>query len=225
MRLYIGNIQPFMKLDGIELVTAERRVRIQHYVQPADQARCLVAGLLLRKVCGVTDDSQLIFSKNGKPYLKNDRLCFNISHAGDYVVLATADCEVGVDIEKSVPYDDAVAARCFTPAEQKWLQEQGTDEAFYYLWTAKESIMKGSGLGLSLPPETFCVLPVDSSPHTIGGNVWFLNWFSQDEHIICSAILGKAEQVELITVSSILDCEAKILYNTDPVPDDNDHDH
>jgi len=202
MRLYICGIQEFMGLDGMELVTAERRERIQQYVQPADRARCLVAGLLLRRVCGVTDDSQLVFGKNGKPYLKNSRLYFNISHAGDYVVLATADREVGVDIEKTVPCDDAVADRCLTSAERTWIQNQGTNEAFFYLWTAKESVMKGSGLGLAMLPETFCVLPVDSSPHTINGKTWFLDWKVHDGYVICSAIFGKAEQTELLTVVS-----------------------
>jgi len=201
MRLYISGIQAFKGLSGMELVTAERRKRIQQYVQPADKARCLVAGLLLRRVCGVTDDSQLALGENGKPYLKDRHLYFNISHAGDYVVLATADNEVGVDIEKTCPYDNAIAARCFTSAEKKWLQDQGTDEAFFYLWTAKESVMKGSGLGLSLPPETFCILPVDSSPHTIDGRTWFLDWSVHDGHIICGAMLGKAEETELIPVS------------------------
>jgi len=201
MRLYISGIQAFMGLNGMELVTMERRVRIQHYIQPADQARCLVAGLLLRMVCGVTEDSQLILGENGKPYLKNNPLYFNISHAGDYVVLATAESEIGVDIEKITPYDDTVAARCFTSAEQKWIQEQGNDEAFFYLWTAKESIMKGSGQGLSLPPETFCVLPVDASPHAINGKVWFLDWHVHEGHVLCGANGNEAEKTEMIVVS------------------------
>ena len=121
LKLYINSIQPFMLLDGLNLVTDTRRARIGTYVQPSDQARCLVAGLLLRKICGVTDDAQLYCGENGKPYLKNGGMYFNISHSGDYVVLATADSEVGVDIEKIVSADDAVADRCFTAEERKWI--------------------------------------------------------------------------------------------------------
>ena len=122
MKLYISNMRPFMSLDGMDLVTDARRARIGAYMQPTDQARCLVAGMLLRKVCGVTEDSQLHFGEQDKPYLRGKY--FNISHSGDYVVLATADSEVGVDIEKIEPYSDAVAARCFTAEEQKWLQSR-----------------------------------------------------------------------------------------------------
>ena len=133
MQLFISGIQPFMNLQGLELVTDSRKRRIQAYVRPEDKARRLVAGLLLRNVCGVTDDSQLMYGKNGKPYLKDKSIYFNLSHSGDYVVLAVADYEVGVDIEKIEPYDHAIAARCFTQGESEWLQSQGTDEAFYRL--------------------------------------------------------------------------------------------
>ena len=199
MRLYISGIQSFMNLKGLELVTNSRRSRIQAYVQTADKARCLVAGLLLRKVCGVTDDEQLITGANGKLYLKNTGMYFNISHSGDYVVLAVADNEVGVDIEKIEPYNNAVAARCFTERELEWLQTQRTDETFCRLWTAKESVMKASGLGFSLPPETFCVLPMDASAHFIAGANWFLEWLVHDGHVICGATKNKAEKTEVIT--------------------------
>ena len=202
MRLYISGIKPFMNLQGLELVTNTRRKRIQAYVQTADKARCLVAGLLLRNVCGVTDDEQLMNGANGKQYLKNGSICFNISHSGDYVVLATADCEVGVDIEKIAPYSGAVAARCFTERELEWLQTQKTDEAFCRLWTAKESIMKATGLGFSLSPETFCVLPMDASAHFIAGETWFLDWLIYDSHVICGATHRKPETTEKIILDT-----------------------
>jgi phosphopantetheinyl transferase len=198
MQLFISGIHPFMDLNGIELVTAERRERIHAYIQSEDKARALVAVLLLRRFCGITDDSQLMYGKNGKPYLKNKNIYFNISHSGDYVVLAIADNEVGVDIEKIEPYDHAVAARCFTRQESEWLQSQGTDEAFCRLWTAKESIMKSSGLGFALSPETFCVLPMDESAHFIDGENWFLEWRVHDGHVICCATHGMAEKTEVI---------------------------
>jgi len=197
MKIYVSGIQPFMDLNGIELVTAKRRERIHAYIQATDKARCLVAGLLLRQLCGVTDDSQLMIGENGKPYLKNGSVYFNLSHSGDYAVLAVADSEIGVDIEKVTPYDDAVAARCFTQAEQEWIKKQGNDEAFFTLWTAKESLMKGFGLGLSLPPESFCVLPKEESPYLINGREWFLDWLMYKGYMICYATGNKSEKIEV----------------------------
>jgi phosphopantetheinyl transferase len=171
-------------------------------MRPADKARCLAAGLLLRRFCGVTDDSLLAYGRNGKPYLTDGSLHFNLSHSGEYAVLAVAGSDVGVDIEKITSYEKAVAARCFTPAEQEWMMTQGTDSAFFTLWTAKESVMKGSGLGLSLPPGSFCTLPKNPSPCRIRGRDWFLDWHVYDGHIICGAHTDSRANPELIPVAA-----------------------
>ena len=186
MQLYIRNIQEYIKLQGLELVTASRRESIQKYIKTEDKARCLTAGLLLRDVCGVTDDEQLITGKNGKPYLKNKSTFFNISHSGDYAVLAVADSEIGVDIEKVTHYSEAVAMRCFTQEERDWLKTQPGNEAFFRLWTAKESVMKATGFGFSLPPRSFTVLPLNSC-FVLNKN-WLLNWIFHDNYIICCAV-------------------------------------
>jgi len=204
-RLYISNINAFNDLNGVELVTNARKERIHQYKQHKDKVRCLLVGLLLRKVCDITDDSQLIYGQNGKPYLKNNTIHFSISHSGDYVILATADNEVGVDIEKVNTYPEdnhfkEVATRFFTPQEYEWILQEKRNEAFYYIWTAKESIMKGTGLGFSLSPRNFCVLPIDSSAHNIVDRHWFFNWIQFDNHIICQAIENKQEKIEILTV-------------------------
>jgi phosphopantetheinyl transferase len=193
MSLYICDISDFMNLDGLGLVTPARKTRVLAYRQAADRARSLVSGLLLRRFCGVTDDGQLHYGENGKPALKDQSLCFNLSHSGNYVALAVAENEVGVDIEKVAPYHRAVPARCFQADEQEWLERQGTDEAFYYLWTAKESVMKALGQGLSLSPPSFSVLPVDSSPRQIAGKTMYLDWLPHDGHMLCRAVLNHPE--------------------------------
>jgi len=212
MRLYISGIQEFISLRGVELVTEKRRERISAYMREQDKARSLVAGLLLRHVCGVTDDSMLAFGEKGKPYLTGGRMHFNISHSGEYVVLASAGREVGVDIEKMRPYPAAVAEKVFTAAEREWLYSQNSNEAFYRLWTAKESIMKASGLGLSMAPGSFCVLPgqvreasgvipCDTPGCRVNGMVWYLDWLSFDGHMICRAIADSDDSTELIIAS------------------------
>ena len=187
MKLYISGIREIECLKGVELLTESRRARIDRYVRFEDKARCLIAGLLLRRVCGVTDDFQLTYGAKGKPYLKDGGAFFSISHSGDYVVLATSDSEVGVDIEKVANYSDSVAARCFTPQELKWMRSSSCRDTFHRLWTAKESIMKGTGLGFSLPPEAFSVIPEDSSAIFADDRYWSLDWLSYDGYIICRA--------------------------------------
>jgi 4'-phosphopantetheinyl transferase len=203
MQIYLGEIQAFMALDGADLITKTRRERVGAYTRAEDKARCLVAGLLLRRVCGVTDDGQLAFGPNGKPYLKYGGPHFNLSHSGGYAALAVSDNEVGVDIETIAPVSDAVAARCFTPPEREWMQRQESGpEAFFRLWTAKESIMKALGLGLSLPPASFSVLPADAPAYSVAGRNWFLDWRVHDGHMICRAVENAAETTEIVVLSA-----------------------
>jgi phosphopantetheinyl transferase len=119
-----------------------------------------------------------------------------------------------VDIEKIKPYPEAVAKRCFTAMERGWLCEAAPggarDEAFYRLWTAKESVMKATGLGFSLPPGDFSVLPMvesdseseSESSHRIAGKDWFLDWIALRGYMICIAVETRAGKTEYIELSA-----------------------
>ena len=85
---------------------------------------------------------------------------FNLSHSGDYVAVAISVEQVGVDLEQwkeRLPVAD-LAAHAFRPEEAAAIA--GSTEPhllFYRLWTAKEAVMKCTGLGLSLPPASIIV--------------------------------------------------------------------
>lgn len=91
------------------------------------------------------------YGEHGKPAIADFPKHFNLSHSGDYVVCAVCDSEVGVDIQKWVPFKERTAERFFAPEEWKLLQtlpmEQRT-EMFYRLWTRKEAYGKYTGLGI-----------------------------------------------------------------------------
>jgi 4'-phosphopantetheinyl transferase len=86
-------------------------------------------------------------------------LHFNISHSGDYVVVAFSDCPVGIDIEKNKGNRLKVAQRFFTQQELNDLflfaEEQEQVDYFYQLWTLKESYMKAIGKGISMSLDSF----------------------------------------------------------------------
>ena len=62
--------------------------------------RMLLSELLITEYNKKYIDIPIIFNKNGKPYLKNNNIYFNISHSNDYVICAISDKNIGVDIEK-----------------------------------------------------------------------------------------------------------------------------
>jgi len=91
------------------------------------------------------------YGGQGKPQIVNFPKKFNLSHSGDYVVCGVSDGEVGVDIQKWVPFKDRTAERFFAKEEWKLLQETGVEkrtELFYRLWSRKEAYGKYTGQGI-----------------------------------------------------------------------------
>ena len=92
------------------------------------------------------------YGEQGKPQIVNFPKKFNLSHSGDYVVCGVSNGEVGVDIQKWVPFKERTAERFFAPTEWKLLQELPASqrtELFYRLWSRKEAYGKYTGQGIS----------------------------------------------------------------------------
>ncbi len=91
-------------------------------------------------------------------------LSFNTSHsAGTAVIAVAAGTDVGVDIERIRPIDDAerLAADRFAASEADQLRSLPAEDreiGFLRLWTRKEAVVKALGLGLSMPLDRFSVL-------------------------------------------------------------------
>ncbi|MDL2261558.1 4'-phosphopantetheinyl transferase superfamily protein [Methanimicrococcus sp. OttesenSCG-928-J09] len=213
MKIYLSQMNDFKDLCGLNRLWSERREQVLRYLHPKDKARSLAAGLMMSFVLGITDDSQIQYNPFGKPYLSGSpeysespdsfasSVHFNLSHSGDYIVLAVDENEVGIDIEKILPYSDDIARKCFVSEEYRWLKQQKDVDSFYMLWTAKESVMKACGKGLQMPPESFNVLPVEDGPHLIDGKIWFLSWQIHDGHQICVASEKEISEINIISLS------------------------
>ncbi len=148
----------------LERVEEVRRARITQFGNTSAGRRCLGAGLLLTRIAEMDALSAALYSNPyGKPYLSG-QTPFNLSHAGGYAVLATAERAVGVDIERIRPIDHAgLSARFFHPDETAFLQASADPQAdFFTLWTLKESFLKAEGCGFLRSPRTFAVLPDES---------------------------------------------------------------
>lgn len=111
---------------------------------------------LLWRVLGEEAYEQAEFAKNehGKPYIVGNPIHYNISHSGQYVVLVTANNDVGVDVqEKKSLRMDAIARRFFAKEEwQAYAEANGEEERerlFFYIWCRKEAYGKYLGTGLN----------------------------------------------------------------------------
>lgn len=110
----------------------------------------LISGLLLKQYLDIKHDEQLTYNKYGKPLLTSGEKYFNLSHSGDFVVLAIADCEVGVDIEKVRPCHDAIVKKYFSTKQKSEIaqvENENRDKAFTKIWTGFEAMLKLKGTG------------------------------------------------------------------------------
>lgn len=111
---------------------------------------------LLRRALGdeIYEQAEFAHNEHGKPYIVGQPIHYNISHSGYFVVLVTADTEVGVDIqEKRSARMESMAKRFFSNEEWQAISRCESEEEkknlFYRIWCRKEAYGKYLGVGLS----------------------------------------------------------------------------
>ena len=201
MKLYRININdlddPQQNKGLLESVGVERRKEILRYYRPKDRKRSLGAGIIIEQILkenGLSED-HLKYSENGKPVA--DNLFFNVSHAGDYVVGVSSDCDVGCDIEKIIDAPIEIAEHYFNQSEIEYIKsESDKNKAFFTLWTLKESYMKMTGMGMSLPLDSFEIIKTEKG-FILGRSQekhGFFKTIEFDDHIF--SICSEKENIE-----------------------------
>ena len=169
-----------------ELLDGAERERAARFKFPAPRNQFLISRALLRRTLGrylriEARDIRFRTTVNGKPELAESRdlhfddlhsddlhsndLRFNLSHTEGVTVFAIVrHRQVGVDVERIREDTNAMelAERFFSPPEVQWLRSQPAAQhipSFFTCWTAKEAYIKAQGEGLSLPLNSFGVLP------------------------------------------------------------------
>ncbi|MCM1541833.1 MAG: 4'-phosphopantetheinyl transferase superfamily protein [Blautia sp.] len=127
--------------------------RIEPWAEPPELERFSVEELLLILGRDVAEN-RYRYGNNGKPYLLDVPLQFNISHSGDYVFCGVSEREIGVDIQK-IQGDRALrlARRFFADPERRALEACGDGELrqkmFFRMWVRKEAYGKLTGEGIA----------------------------------------------------------------------------
>jgi len=174
VRLYaidIGALSPAQALAFPRMLEADERARMQRLVFEHHRRRFAAAHgflrLVLRRELGHAGPPIAFeLGAHGKPRLREGELHFSLTHTGWHAMLAVGGSELGLDAEeiRAERIDDELARRVMTDAEfERWARAPGTPqvESFFRLWSAKESLMKATGLGLTLGPRSFAVLVPD----------------------------------------------------------------
>ncbi|XP_078258631.1 L-aminoadipate-semialdehyde dehydrogenase-phosphopantetheinyl transferase [Rhinoraja longicauda] len=212
-------------------VQDEERERIGRFIFAKDAKAAMSGRLMIRKLIAEKmkiswNEIQLKRTIKGKPFLAIPVLNiipnfnFNISHQGDYTVLAAEPIlQVGVDIMKTdFPGSTSVAEffrimkRQFTDHEWNTIHTAGDEweklDMFYRHWALKESFIKavGVGVGFDLQRIEFHVSPLHlQEGHVQKETIMFLdgeqeeNWAFEetmldDRHHVAVA-LGKQDTI------------------------------
>ncbi len=138
----------------MELLSKERKNKIERLARPEDRRLSLGAGLLLQQTLKKHgfDSQNIFYGENGKPQMEG--IYFNLSHSHNMVACAISDKPVGCDIEKIRDIKENIATRFFSEKENAYIKEaEDEKDMFFRLWTIKESYMKMTGQGLKLGLE------------------------------------------------------------------------
>jgi len=160
--------QPASVQSTESTLSADEIQRSERFHFDSDKQRFLIAHIALRDILSRylnCKPNEISFSVNqyGKPKLTNHKLEFNLSHTGDFALIAvTQEHKVGVDVEhiRSNAGIEGITKRFFSQNEISELMALPSNQrvtGFFNCWTRKEAYIKAQGLGLSLPLDTFDV--------------------------------------------------------------------
>jgi 4'-phosphopantetheinyl transferase len=113
---------------------------------PRAQADATLARLL--------GDRRVERDSGGKPRVLegdgSELVHFNISHSGDWALIAVADAPVGVDLERPRRFRNptGLARRLCTPRELDSVRGGEDQTGLLRLWVRKEAVAKADGSGL-----------------------------------------------------------------------------
>lgn len=202
----------YMKLDGdcskeqslalYGMLPKERKESVDRARNEVIAKKRLYTGaflqMVLSKETGLSVE-QLHYRYNqwGKPELDVEGIHFNLSHSGDWAVLAVSDSPVGVDIEHKSKNYLSLAKRCFCGAEYEDIltpiDETEQRRRFLEYWTMKEAYIKYVGEGMRIPLNSFrLVRGTEGISEIVGENPCCGTFFLEGDY--CVSVCGTLKE-------------------------------
>ncbi|WP_080056145.1 4'-phosphopantetheinyl transferase family protein [Spirosoma aerolatum] len=171
------------ELSFAEIERAKRFRRQEDQLRFA-YGRCILRRLLGNYIGQPLASIELTEGMNRKPVFTNSPgWQFNISHSGNWVLVAISTVWVGVDLEKSIQGFDfqGIVSQSFSKSEQQFVDKSlNRVNAFYTIWTRKEALVKATAKGVD---EDFVRVPSLDGIHSVDSLVigssgdWLVNSF------------------------------------------------
>jgi 4'-phosphopantetheinyl transferase len=200
------------------VLTQSEWEKAMRFRMPADQKRFVVTRAILKTLLAryfgrLATEIEFTQNEYGKLSVQSGPIEFNVSHSGDYALIAFAkESAVGIDIER-ISGDRIVtdlARRILSPLEHaRFLSLAETDrkQVFFQIWTLKESVLKGIGSGLSVPPECIEIAFYPDAPKLLSASTkeipdirdWTLQSLSvgDEDYVAAIAVKHKTPSIEI----------------------------
>jgi len=154
----------------LQFVSAEKKERIKKQKIRQSAVNMIIGELLakaaIKEVFGISV-SAFCVDENGKPYIDEDGVWFNISHSGEYVACVVSDVPCGIDIQKIKEYNPRLARKVCSDEEIAIIGNGDSASEFTRLWTEKEAVVKMLGTGISGADLKMCNKEYDISSERI----------------------------------------------------------
>ena len=216
-----------------EGLSRDRRERVDRLKDEGATNKQIVIGAFLQHCLSgyigvIPSQIKFEYNEQGKPYVPSG-VHFNMSHSGDYVVLAVSDYPVGIDIERLRHKRLSVAKRFFCREEYEDIINAGgekeQDRRFLEYWTIKEAYVKYMGKGLSIPLNSFRILMSDTGTNEKGicvqmdGNSQVLCEKGTDDNDVCirAFYLNDDYNIAICSEKQAMSCEMDVVFNASNV--------
>ena len=139
-----------------QILQPDEQQRAERYYRDEDRQRFIYGRSLLRILCGhytnqPPGDVHFTQGAHGKPELSGESgWHVNVSHSGEWILLAISRVSVGVDVEKiaqQFAFEEMLVSN-FSQPEQAYCRRRESRRRFYALWTRKEALLKATGKGM-----------------------------------------------------------------------------
>ena len=132
-------------------INSSKKIKIDKIRNKKRKIQSILGEYLLKELLKIYNISysniNYIYNEEGKPYIKDYNLYFNISHSHDYVITVISNKEIGVDIEKIRKTNISIINRICTNKEKEYVLSSNIDieKRLFEIFTLKEAYIKCLG--------------------------------------------------------------------------------
>ena len=132
----------------LSLMTPERKQQIDGFLNDKRKKTAIAAEFIAKELAadflGLSlENTAVLRTAAGKPYIKDNPAYISISHSGDFIAAAVSHKPIGIDIEVIKEKDLRFIKKVFCETDVDFIsKQQDSLTAFYKIWTAKEALFK-----------------------------------------------------------------------------------